>query len=80
MRIEPVRFEINEYETLCGDNLKTIVRLPEKIRLFQKRLNLRRERVKKLGKNRLNLYLRNSKLLLMQIRPFVYQGGDEKKR
>lgn len=47
MRIEPVRFEINEYETLYGDNLKTIVRLPVKIRLFQKRLNLRRERVKK---------------------------------
>ena len=46
MNIEPVRFEINEYEILYGDSLKTIVRLPAKIRLFQKRLNLRRERVK----------------------------------
>lgn len=47
MNIEPVRFEINEYERLYGDNLKIIVRLPARIRLFQKRLNLRRERVKR---------------------------------
>ena len=46
MIIKQVQFETNEYKTLCG-NWKTIVRLPEKIRLFQKRLNLRRERVKK---------------------------------